>query len=701
MVYGRLDVYWPNGPSESYPLDKQTIAIGRSTGNDIALDATSVSRYHITISYENGQAVLRDKESVNGTYVDGERIKPEDAIILRGGEEIQMGDLRLIYQPLQDDVPTQPISTEADTTQRVEVVGVNFRIEMEAPFMPVTPGAHVQTTLTIHNTGTEAERYTVEVEGVPREWVRVDRPELEVRPDEPSTVTLNFKPLRRSDSKPGEYPVKVTVRAKNAPDQSMTALLTLTVRSYSGFGMALVRSEVELPTPFDLYVQNQGSAPLPIALFGKTANGALEFDIQPSHLTLAPGERQRVRGFMRPKARNLLGAAQRVPFDVIVQAQDQSAFLATVPGIAIVKPVLGGLLSSVVVGALLLGLVGLVVLLSLPRAAQIAAFTAQPTALIRYVEQRVSLAWDIQNAENVTVEVVDSQTNDRQQFADQPPRSTDSSVLIAPFGAVVVRLIVRGQDAQTVTEERRLEVSEPSCVLRGDLTPILYAGPGEVYPERATLDISRRTIAYSPDRRDTDAEWVRLAAPEEYRGGWLRTRGLECGGFTPNQLLPIEQAQIPATPTATPTPTSTPTPTHTPTPTATPTYTPTPTNTPTSTPTATASLTPSPTNTATPTATATITPSATSSSTPTPTASPTATHTLTPTQTFTVTASPTTTPTLTATASATATRTPTRVRTNTPIPTVRPGNVQSEEALPFESFVATLIKNLISTVQAP
>ncbi|MCE7946430.1 MAG: FHA domain-containing protein [Chloroflexi bacterium CFX4] len=695
MVYGRLDVYWPNGPSESYPLDKQTIAIGRSTGNDIALDATSVSRYHITISYENGQAVLRDKESVNGTYVDGERIKPEDAIILRGGEEIQMGDLRLIYQPLQDDVPTQPMAAAADTTQRVEVVGVSFRIEMEAPYMPVTPGAHVQTTLTIHNTGTEAERYTVEVEGVPREWVRVDRPELEVRPDEPSTVTLNFKPLRRSDSKPGEYPIKVTVRAKNAPDQSMNAMLTLTVRSYSGFGMALVRSEVELPAPFDLYVQNQGSAPLPIALFGKTANGALEFDIQPSHLTLAPGERQRVRGFMRPKARNLLGGAQRIPFDVIVQAQDQSAFLATVPGIAIVKPVLGGLLSSVVVGALLLGLVGLVVLLSLPRAAQIAAFTAQPTTLIRHVEQRVSLAWDVQNAESVTVEVVDSQTNARQQFADQPPRSTDSSVLIAPFGAVAVRLIVRGQDAQTVTEERRLEVSEPSCVLRGDLTPILYAGPGEVYPERATLDISQRTAAYSPDRRDANADWVRLAAPEAYRGGWLRTRGLECSGFTPNQLLPIEQAQIPATPTPTPTPTSTPTPTHTPTPTATPTATLTPTNTPT----ATSSATPSPTHTATPTPTATLTLSATSSSTPTPTPSPTATNTPTPTPTRTATASPTTTP--SATATATLTRTPTRARTNTPIPTVPPRNLQSEEALPFDHLVATLIKNLIGTLQAP
>lgn len=422
MIYGRLDVYWPNGPSESYPLDKEIVAIGRSTGNDIALEATSVSRYHITISYENGQVVLRDKDSGNGTYVDGERIKPEEPVILRGGEEIQIGDLRLIFLPLQDDVPTQPISTAIDTTQRLEATGLNFRVDLEAPPIPVTPGAHVQAALVLHHNGETPERYTVEVEGVPREWVRIDRPELEAHPEEAATVTLNFKPLRRSDSRPGEYPITVTVRPKNAPEASMSVAFKLTVRPYSGFGMALARSEVELPAPFDLYVQNQGSAPLPITLFGKAANGALEFDIKPAALTLAPGERQRVRGYMRAKTRGLLGSSQRIPFDVIVQAQDPSKFLATVPGVAIVKPVLSGLLGSLLVGGLLIALIVLVVLLARPRAAEVVAFTTQPTTLIRHVQQEVSFSWQIENAQSIILEINDEAITRAEIFPIKPPR---------------------------------------------------------------------------------------------------------------------------------------------------------------------------------------------------------------------------------------------------------------------------------------
>ncbi|MDW8298617.1 MAG: FHA domain-containing protein, partial [Anaerolineae bacterium] len=574
MMYGRLDVYWPNGPSESYPLEKPIVAIGRSTGNDITLDASSVSRYHITISYENGQVVLRDKDSGNGTYVDGERIKPEEPVILRGGEEIQIGDLLLIFHPPQEDVPTQPVS-KTETTQRIQAVGINFRIDLESAHMQVTPGAHIQTALIVHNIGKETERYVVEVEGLPREWVRVDRPELEVQPDESATVTLNFKPLRRSDSRPGDYPVRVTVRSKYMPEQSMTVPFKLTVRPYSGFGMALARTEVELPSPFDLYVQNQGSAPLPIALFGKAANGALEFDIQPSVLTLAPGERQRVRGYMRAKSRGLLGVSQRIPFDVIVQAQDQSKFLATVPGVAIVRPLLNRFLSSFLIGGLLIALIIFVILLARPRAARVVAFTVQPDTLIRDVEQSLNFSWQVENAQAVTLVIEDRGNKDTKSFPNQAAK-TRNAASIMPFGTVILRLVVRGEDGQEVNEERILEAREPVCRLRGDQpNPVLRKGPGEVYDVHSVLDVSQRVTFYSPDRRDASAQWVRLAAPEQYREAWLPSSALECNGFTPDKLRAIDASQIPPTPTPTPTPTNTPTATPTNTATSTPTSTPT------------------------------------------------------------------------------------------------------------------------------
>src|SRR5258708_19402755 len=100
MAYGRIDVDWPEGPIESYQLEKPSIAIGRSSGNDIVLDTTAVSRYHVSLSRQDQQVLLEDLDSVNGTYIDGERIQPHDPIVLNGGEKIQIGATPPIHPPL-------------------------------------------------------------------------------------------------------------------------------------------------------------------------------------------------------------------------------------------------------------------------------------------------------------------------------------------------------------------------------------------------------------------------------------------------------------------------------------------------------------------------------------------------------------------------------------------------------------------------
>ena len=129
-VYGRLDIYWPDGPIQSYQLDKQTVAIGRSSGNDIMLDTSAISRYHISIGYKDDQVVLEDLDTVNGTYVDGMRLPAHEQRVLRGGEEVQIGDVRLIYHPLNEQEDTQE---SLPPPQRTEGKQPTFTVEIDGP----------------------------------------------------------------------------------------------------------------------------------------------------------------------------------------------------------------------------------------------------------------------------------------------------------------------------------------------------------------------------------------------------------------------------------------------------------------------------------------------------------------------------------------------------------------------------------------
>ncbi len=67
-----------------------TISLG-----DIVLDDVSVSRRHAEFYRQGGRFTVRDVGSLNGTYVNRERL--EEAA-LSGGDEGQIGKVRLVFR---------------------------------------------------------------------------------------------------------------------------------------------------------------------------------------------------------------------------------------------------------------------------------------------------------------------------------------------------------------------------------------------------------------------------------------------------------------------------------------------------------------------------------------------------------------------------------------------------------------------------
>ena len=76
-------------------LDSDTVSVGRHPDSDIFLDDISVSRRHATFTRSGAGYVIADLGSLNGSYVNRDRIDSE--IALAGGDEVQIGKYRLIY----------------------------------------------------------------------------------------------------------------------------------------------------------------------------------------------------------------------------------------------------------------------------------------------------------------------------------------------------------------------------------------------------------------------------------------------------------------------------------------------------------------------------------------------------------------------------------------------------------------------------
>lgn len=77
-------------------LDPEVTNAGRSPKSDIFLDDVTVSRRHCQFLAHQGGHIVRDSGSLNGTYVNRERV---DQVELHAGDEVQIGKYRLTYQP--------------------------------------------------------------------------------------------------------------------------------------------------------------------------------------------------------------------------------------------------------------------------------------------------------------------------------------------------------------------------------------------------------------------------------------------------------------------------------------------------------------------------------------------------------------------------------------------------------------------------
>lgn len=468
MAYGRLDVFWPDGRFQTFPLVENNISIGRSSGNTVALDTTTLSRYHFSITHDGQQVFITDLESVNGTFVDGEKLTTNQPRLLDGGEEIQVGHLRLIYHHI-DEMPTQPIRPVEEATQRIEVEATDFRVDVIGPDRAFSPGAHMSAEVSITNTRPEAQIYRIEVTGMPPEWIRIDRPELEIEANDTAQVNVNFRPLRRSDSKPGDYTVALKVSRKDQPESKIEALLALRILPFSGFGIALEASRVVSGQPFRLHLHNQGSAPLPITLSGKDRDGRLAYSIQPSKTSLSPGQRLVVQGEVKPLKPVLIGKPHEHAFDLQVRSQDSAQFLAAVRGYLIEKPMLPAWFPFVAAAiALLVGILLLVVLISFLRPIpkpEITRFDVNPTQVAQ--GQPLALNWAARDVEALSVSV-----NGTPFLSDISPETSGLNLETNDLsGSVVIVLNASNQD-QTVSASQTVQVYQPLGEFRLTIEPL-------------------------------------------------------------------------------------------------------------------------------------------------------------------------------------------------------------------------------------
>ncbi|MCY4021226.1 MAG: FHA domain-containing protein [Chloroflexi bacterium] len=451
-MYGRLDVHEPAEAVKSYLLSNEVTTIGCAADNTIVLDDPSVSDRHCRLQLLDGVAHIINLDPLAGIIFAGAHVRDSLPRPMTAVVEFALGKTKIVFYP-SGDQPTLPMSAITESTRPINA---SFHIDLEKSVLDVYPASSSSLEIAVTNRGDKQQTFTIEVDGLPSSWATLSQSSARLDADDTAFIVLSVAPARRADVKPGDYPATIAIRPGDNDDSDLLLGLLVRLHGYGGLSLAVEPALVREGKSLRLFLLNQGNEDLRLALSARDPSNQLDIDLMERGVKLAAGQRGTVSCRVAARGRPLLGKSRQIPFALLVQADNDCAYLAAIPASVLVKPRLSARLLSAAVLLIVVAAITLFALLARRPPPEISSFALSGSQVPRGTT--VDLTWQAAFAQRFVIEI------DRVAIAELDADATTFALSTDDFAdPVEVALIAVAGDATDI-EKRRLDIYQPVTI---------------------------------------------------------------------------------------------------------------------------------------------------------------------------------------------------------------------------------------------
>ena len=334
MLHGTLRLTTPDGQVREYPIETQSVVIGRSDGNGVVIDHVSVSRRHAQLRIaDDGTVTIEDLGSANGSFVGSQRINGSQPHVVEEGQSLRFGDVEGRFTSAQaaaapSEGAASPVAAVSGDTQ------ATIGVALTSPASAVAAGAATTATVVVQNRASVVDQVTLSVLDVPESWVRISRPKLSMAGGSRDEVTIVIQPPHTSEATAGDHPFSVSVvSAENG--REVRVLGSFAVLPFDAFSMNMVSKG---GSSYQVITENEGNTPLSCKLEARQDNADVETTLERDTVELKPGQREVTGLHASGKARSPFGQVERRTFRVIAKPSRPGMSEVSAEGQILVKP---------------------------------------------------------------------------------------------------------------------------------------------------------------------------------------------------------------------------------------------------------------------------------------------------------------------------------------------------------------------------
>ena len=163
----KLVLKFENAVLQEVAVGQKEVSIGRSPDNGVVIDNPAVSHYHARVFNEEGRLMLEDFGSLNGTFVNGQRVK---MVTLKPGDSVMIGKHTIVVTDSADVRARVPFPTSSKPAPKInETVMLDTKDRREflqkvasaGESAQVSPGRLKVPTLVVKKGKTDRDEYTL------------------------------------------------------------------------------------------------------------------------------------------------------------------------------------------------------------------------------------------------------------------------------------------------------------------------------------------------------------------------------------------------------------------------------------------------------------------------------------------------------------------------------------------------------------
>lgn len=278
---------------------------------------------------------------------------------------------------------------------------MSFGVRLSKDSVSVEAGSTVACDLEVTNSGSEADRFELEVEGVDAEWLVIPVPEWMVEPEQTHAEKFFFKPPRVSESLAGTYPFVVRIRSLISGERKAVQGL-LVMEAFHSVSMEILPRRASV-SPFrrrahySVTLMNLGNSEHTMQLYGADPDEECTTEFEQEQVVVGPGQQRSIALNVGSRSTRFFSGPRLETFVVSGRSLTAPSVLTSSQAQLDIRAVTS---PATTIGLFLFGLIGWLWISAIPRPATIQLFVDKPQVS---VGDTVDVSWTSMNANSVTL----------------------------------------------------------------------------------------------------------------------------------------------------------------------------------------------------------------------------------------------------------------------------------------------------------